>query len=566
MATCQGVRVPGLKISELLPPPQPPTLGFALPDEPSPIEKTAAVAPPPATLPKPRELSPYLDQMVEPELKLDLVVGISRLLVFKESPKKLQLGGDDKNEIASLLIVSEKEVSITGRKPGRTVLNVWFPDPANPAKLKIVSWLVQISPDDLAIQGAQNYLGIYAKNFEAQINHAFPDSKICLSIVGPNLLVSGQARDIAEATQILTIVGGNRQQGGGGQGGNTTSIVQQGLAQTRIDTFKQDDNVNPDDAPGNDPNRPLIGALGRFRVINLIRVPGEQQVMLKVTVAEMNRSALRSMGVDFSVSNGMGITVFQNRTGGVQANLPTILDNGKIVLAIEALKTRNLAKLLAQPNVVAINGQTAGFSVGGQFPVPVVTGFTAAGLQGVQFVPFGVQLNFRPTITDKDRIRLVMSTVVSARNDLGGATVNGTVVPGLDSREFNTTVEMREGQTFAIAGLIQHKYSAGSRKIPFIGELPLIGNLTGKATTAADELELIVLVSPALVHPVGPNQWRPMPGAGVLEPSDAEFYLHGRTESHHPIDYRSPVRTDLQRTLEYRDQLPPPQRHLQKQP
>ncbi len=209
--------------------------------------------------------------------------------------------------------------------------------------------------------------------------------------------------------------------------------------------------------------------------------------------------------------------------------------------------------------MVALNGQTASFSAGGEFPVPVVTGFTAAGLQGVSFVPFGVQLKFKPTITDKDRIRLNINGDVSSVSTQGGANVGGTNVPGLNSRKFQTTVELREGQTMAMAGLIQSNYLVNSTRIPFLGDIPILGRLIGGADqTASGEQELIVLVTPVLVHPLDPHHTRPIPGADMVEPNDVEFYLGGHLESHRPIDYRTPVRTDLLKAEQYRQELRSP--------
>src|SRR5439155_17853542 len=171
-------------------------------------------------------------------------------------------------------------------------------------------------------------------------------------------------------------------------------------------------------------------------------------------VAEVNRTAVRSIGVNFSINNNSGL-VFSQSTGGLAtgaatgaatsgastvANLVAILDHGKITALINALRNLDFARSLAEPTLVALHGQTASFHSGGQFPVPVVTGFTAAGLQGVSFVPFGVQLSFTPLITDKDRIRLQVSAEVSTRDPATSATVNGTSVSGLNTRNFQSVV------------------------------------------------------------------------------------------------------------------------------
>jgi pilus assembly protein CpaC len=293
---------------------------------------------------------------------------------------------------------------------------------------------------------------------------------------------------------------------------------------------------------------------------------------LKVVVAEVNRAAANNLGLNFNIiagnntiTNTTGGSSSSGTTGGIAgttalpasaANLPIVLDGGRVALAITALKNRNLARTLAEPTLVALNGETAKFSSGGEFPVPVVTGFTAAGLQGVSFVPFGVNLKFTPTITDKDRIRLQVNADVSTRDNATSASVNGTNVPSLNSRTFQTTVELRGGQTMAVAGLVQNNYGATSARIPFLGDIPILGRLLGGSDqTSAGQQELVILITPVLVRPLDPGHTRPMPGSDMLEPSDVDFYFGGRLESHRPIDYQSPIRTDLPRMHQFHEEL-----------
>ena len=301
-------------------------------------------------------------------------------------------------------------------------------------------------------------------------------------------------------------------------------------------------------------------------VINLLRIPGEQQVMLRVTVAEIDRTAARNIGMDFLISNSDGDPVFGQLTsglldtqtggGGLQnigSNLPAIIDNGQVILAIQALRQLSFARTLAEPNVVTMNGRTANFQAGGQFPVPVVTGFTASGLQGVAFVPFGVQLAFTPVITDRDRIRLTLAADVSATDSAGGTTIGGSAVPGLNTRNVQTTVELREGQTLAVAGLIQTTLTADSDRVPLWGDLPVIGRTGGFDQTSASERELVILITPELVHPLEACNTPAVPGSDVFEPGDLEFYLGGHLESRRSYDFRSTVRTDWKRIKRYHD-------------
>jgi len=136
---------------------------------------------------------------------------------------------------------------------------------------------------------------------------------------------------------------------------------------------------------------------------------------------------------------------------------------------------------------------------------------------------------------------------VSTRDVTTGTTVNGSSVPGLNTRNVQTVVELREGQTLAVAGLLQTNFGSDGTRVPFFGDLPVIGRLAAFDHTSAGEQELVILVTPVLVHPLAPNEVPPLPGSDTFEPSDVEFYLLGRLESNCPADWRSPVRTDFER-------------------
>jgi pilus assembly protein CpaC len=159
---------------------------------------------------------------------------------------------------------------------------------------------------------------------------------------------------------------------------------------------------------------------------------------------------------------------------------------------------------------------------------------------------------FTPLVTDKDRIRLTVAAEVSTR-DLNSVTnINGANITALNTRNFSTTVELREGQTLAVAGLIQNNLGGDATRVPFFGDLPFVGNLFGFNRVSAGEQELVILVSPELVHPLEPHETASLPGSDVFEPGDLEFFLHTRLESRRLQDYRSPVRTDIHRMARYR--------------
>lgn len=557
-------------ILQMLPGPGAP--GAGLPGAPCPPD--GCPRPDPRTLQRYKQ---YVDGLVDSQVPLDLVVSQTRLMVLKTIPKRIQIADDG---VAAYTVIEPNQISLLGKSVGVTVLTLWFADLADPKKEEILTYHLRVFPDPGHRARLQKAYDALAE----EINCLFKDSNVCLKLVGDKIVITGHAHDANEAANILKIV---RAQAEDPRGRTPTAA--------RVPVDGRPVVVTPDGV--NDGVLPISANQydlpGHDYVINMLRVGGEQQVMLRVTVAEVNRAAARSIGMNFALLNDNGIAYFANNTGsiataglaptfagggglglfnfgnartfgipalaGVPAgaggfnNLPVALDNGQIRLAISALRTLSYAKSLAEPNLVTLNGQTATFQAGGQFPVPVVTGNTFGGLQGVSFVPYGVQLSFTPFITDRDRVRLVIAATVSSRDLAAGNTfIGGAAVPSLTSRNFQTTVELREGQTLAVAGLIQNNVGTMSRRVPLIGDIPVLNNLTGWATTSAGEQELVVLVTPELVHPMEPKEVPPLPGADLFEPTDIEFYLLGRIESHFPVDYRSPIRTDWQRLHQYR--------------
>jgi pilus assembly protein CpaC len=529
-----------------LPPRQPGTRLDNLPDPPAELRV-------PRVTPRIKEqYERFFQGTIDPENTLDLIVGRPRILVFKESPKRIYQPDE---EILSHQLISETEISLVGKQPGRTVINFWVTDPQAPKGERVLSYLVNISPEP---QHKERLDAVY-KALEGEINKAFPNSRVELSLVGDQLVVRGQAKDAIESSQILSLLSRHSPRGGRDQSGQNVQLVQ------RTEIYQDRDPLWDEEQAAARTTVIDQQVLSRAGIVNLLEIPGEQQVMLRVTVAEVNRTALRSIGLNFSIQNNQGTTVFQNRTGnlltatgstgtlGGLANLPVNLDNGQISLAINALRNLKLARTLAEPNLTALNGHSANFQAGGRFPVPVVGGFTNRGLQGVAFVPFGVQLQFTPYIVDRDRIRLTVGAEVSTRDEALGASVGGsaaaggTSVSGISTRNFNTTVELREGQTLAVGGLIQSNYGADSDRVPFWGDLPLIGHTGGFNRVSSGEQELVILITPELVHPLEACQTPPLPGNDVFEPTDVEFFLGNKLESRRTRDYRATVRTDYAR-------------------
>jgi len=268
-------------------------------------------------------------------------------------------------------------------------------------------------------------------------------------------------------------------------------------------------------------------SLSKSKVINMLRVPGgseSQQVMLQVRFAEVNRRALTELGV----------ALFSTRpeaTGRVttqQFAAPDFDDSepGGLVFAdflnlfffnrkeglggvIRALQTRGGFQSLAEPNLIAYNGQEASFLAGGEFPVPVVQGGNSNAVT-ILFKEFGIRLNFTPTIAG-DVIRLKVRPEVSTLDFANGVSLEGFRIPALTTRRAETDVELRDGQSFAIAGLLNNIRQDDAAAIPILSKLPIIGALFKSKAERAEETELMVLITPRLVRPLNPDEVPPLP-------------------------------------------------------
>ncbi|MGI9474793.1 MAG: type II and III secretion system protein family protein [Rubripirellula sp.] len=500
----------------------------------------------------------FIPSTIDPELPLRLVVGRPKVLQLADTPIRIFTPTDSIIRTEIIDEQSGKEVAVTGLESGTTTLILWFTDPQSPSGQASVAYEVRVFDDPL--------LARPVNDVQSELNEKFPNSYIELDEISDRLIVRGQVPDVIEMTQILNVLLGTRSRSRTADPSATADSAARAFNFTNTgDRFESTASRLESERADEFANR-LIDpqALAEAGIINQLKVVGEQQVMLKVTVAEINRSAARSIGLNFSVENDAGDTVFRTLTGNLLrnavdgntsqtgANILASLDMGQVNMAIEALRRLNLSRTLAEPNLVTMNGEPADFQAGGQFPIPVISsGGVGNNLQGVSFVPFGVQLQFTPFIQDRDVIRLEMDAEVSTRDESLGTSIGGggggTQVSGLNSRNFSTTVQLRSGQTVAVAGLLQTNYGASTERIPLWGDLPIIGSTGGINRSSSGEQELVILVTPHLVAPVDACEGAALPGSDVYEPTDIEFFIKNRLESRRSQDYRATVRTDCAR-------------------
>ncbi len=320
---------------------------------------------------------------------------------------------------------------------------------------------------------------------QALVNQLFPGEDVTVGAIHDQILLTGEVSNPGVASKVTQIVG------------------------HYVSDLTDDDG-------------PIDGIIA-----NLLEVRGEQQVMMQVKIVEASRNVFKEFGVstDFNdPAEGAATTIFgttqpTTTIGGdgsatldsgaalTQPSLATlrlladtgINGIGDIGIFLDALEERNLANVLAEPNLTAISGEQAGFLAGGEFPVP--SGLDNVGNVVVTFREFGVSLNFRPTVLSEERISLQMNTEVSAVDNENAVTLGGIVVPGRSIRRASTTVEVPTGGSLMIAGILQSNAIEGYSGLPGIAQTPVLGDLVKSDSFSRDETELVVIVTPYLVEP-----------------------------------------------------------------
>jgi pilus assembly protein CpaC len=274
------------------------------------------------------------------------------------------------------------------------------------------------------------------------------------------------------------------------------------------------------------------------KIINSMQVGGVQQVMLEVRVAEMNRELIRRLGINFSMlaPESFGISLLGQLTqlaGATQVASQSVTGifgfnagSTSWTAFVDALKEENLVKILAKPTLVSLNGQEAAFLAGGEFPIPVPQAF---GLVTIQFKKFGVGLVFTPNIMDSKHISLNVAPEVSELDFSNSVRTQGFTIPSITTRRATTTIELADGQSFAIGGLMRDNVRESVKKFPVLGELPIIGALFRSSSFQKNETELLIIVTPHLVKPLDMTA-QTLPTDYYVEPNDFEFYLLGFSE------------------------------------
>jgi pilus assembly protein CpaC len=424
----------------------------------------AADGPPPATQPA--------DSMISEGFNgsgpLKLTVNKSLVLHTKMLLRRVSVAQPD---IADVNLVGPTEMLVLGRKPGATQIILWDDNDHS----QTIDVVVNVDLDTLKDQFASS----------------FPDAAVTASSAGTAVVLRGRAPNLQVAQQMAQLAAGYAPQ-----------------------------------------------------VVNLLEVSGGQQVVLKVRFAEVSRNLQTNLGFNAFATDGTftgGLNVFSgNSPAGALASSGTTsgisslanlfgsggIGNTKFELFLQALRTNGLIRDLAEPNLMAMSGQEASFLAGGEIPIPVPQPGSGGSTITIEYKEYGVHLSFLPIVMGDGRIRLKAAPEVSELDYSKAVTISGTSVPGLTDRKLQTTVELSEGQTFALAGLLQNNINANKSVTPILGDLPVLGALFRSVQYQRNETELVVLVTPYLAGGLNPDQIPAVPGQRWRYPSESEILLN----------------------------------------
>lgn len=469
-----------------------------------PFEPVAQVVPgdDPFAQQDPHEPEPF--EVLGPSGELNVTMRRNKVLRCKENVFRIAVVDES---ICDVVQFTPREVSIVGRQIGATHVTFWFAGEDQ----RPVTYLVRVTPDPEIQKNREHEYQI----LEQVLAEQFPDSKVYLVPVADKLIVKGQAKDAEEAAQILSIIRSEAADYTGRYG-----RIASGRAASPI--------------PGG-------SAAANTMVINMLRIPGIQQVQLRVKIAELSRSAARNAGInlDLAARFSQGALLLQTLlNSGTSTSIIANFNDFDVDLGLNWLKSQGVVRVLSEPTVVTMSGRSAQFHAGGQVAINTQVGIGGLGAISTSYKNLGVSLTFLPVVLDKDRMRLEISPSFSQLDssfDSGGS-------PGISSRDVTTTVEMREGQTLAIAGLLEDTMASGTTS-----DFPFLPRLLGKRDVSRNETELIILVTPELVHPMEPEVVPPLPGFDITEPTDHEFFMGGRIEGIPTHEHRSTVWPRLRR-------------------
>ncbi len=388
---------------------------------------------------------------------VNVLVGQSRVISFDSAIERFSVSNP---EIAEAVLVSSNQVVVNGKAFGQINFIAWE---KNTGRFIIFDVYVRTN---LSL-------------IDSQIRALFPKDDIRLSQANGSVVLSGTVSDPSVATQADAVV----------------------------------------QAAG-------------FKTVNMLQSPVKDltQVQLLVRVAEVNRNRIRDLGSSYAYQASPGVGGFANGGGpgnlsevanglmkGTFSSLNLLVLGGNMTTMIRALQTQGALRALAEPNLIAMNGQQASFLAGGEYPVPIVQGGGDKTTVSIVFKEYGVRLNFKPTIIDEDHIRLELEPEVSTLDFANGVKFDGFLIPALRVRRARTGVELRDGQSFALAGLLDNNETRSISKIPGLGDIPILGNLFKSTSFQKNETELMFIITAQTVKPVNRDDLPKLHGVDGLK-------------------------------------------------
>lgn len=392
-------------------------------------------------------------------IPVNVLVGQSRLLTFDRPIERFSVSNPD---IAEAVLVTSNQVVVNGKAFGQINFIAWE---KGTGKFLVFDIFVRTN---LSL-------------IDSQIRALFPKDDIRLSQANGSVVISGSVSDPKIAAQ-------------------TEQVIQS----------------------------------AGFKTVNLLESPVKNavQVQLQVRVAEISRNRMRELGASYAyqgspgaggyVNSGSGPSSLADVTGGLLSgtlapSLNLFLMGGNALAMVRALQQQGALRALAEPNLIAMNGEQASFLAGGEYPVPVVQSSGDRSTVTIVFKEYGVRLNFKPVIVDEDHIRLELEPEVSTLDFANGVKFDGFLVPGLRTRRAKTGIELRDGQSFALAGLLDNSETQTLSRVPGLGDIPVLGNLFRSKQFQKNETELMFIVTAQVVKPVNRDDLPAIPNVESLK-------------------------------------------------
>jgi pilus assembly protein CpaC len=458
-------------------------------------------------------------------VKVQIGLNKSRLITLDRNIVEISQGNSAiadfpvDTEAAETSFMPPNQILIRGKSLGTTSLYLWGD------KQKVVQMLdIEVTHD--------------LDSLKSKLNELLPNENISVRSSQKNIVLNGEVSTVANMQAAIDLAQGYL--GSSTALGAGTAPSPGGSGSTNVTTTTASPKVDP--SKSSTPS-----------VINLMSVGGAQQVMLDVKVAEIDRKLIRGLNIKFNalqVSDSFSVGAI-NGGGSITPStiglVPHSFDAGAVFLqaisggfmfnlTIDAANDQQLAKILAEPTLTTLSGQPATFISGGEFPVPVPQGGINNGTITVVFKEFGIGLKFVPVVLDSGRINLNMNVSVSELSEdaaviaRAGDTNTQFAIPSLTKREASSTLELADGQTMSIAGLISDKLRENVNKFPGLGDIPGLGALFRSSAFLNQQTELVIFVTPRLAKPVLAKNAL-LPTDSFVPPDDVDFYVLGRTES-----------------------------------